>query len=69
MACPAGATGQSRLAPWYSGALVLPQNGLWIVADNENDTRELDELAHRRRLEFHGYNTGSYDHTVYLTFA
>ena len=53
---------------WYSGALVLPQNGLWIIADDEVATWELDELPTAGAWEFQGYNTGSYDHTVYLTF-
>jgi hypothetical protein len=41
---------------------------LWIIADNEYATWELDELPTGGSWEFQGYNTGTYDHTVYLTF-
>ena len=65
---PPGPQGNLGWQLWYSGAIVLPQNGLWIVADNEYATWELDELPTGGAWQFYGYNTGSYDHTVYLTF-
>jgi hypothetical protein len=65
---PPGPQGNLGWQLWYSGALVLPQNGGWIIADDEYATWELDELPTAGDWQFYGYNTGSYDHTVYLTF-
>ena len=65
---PPGPQGNLGWQLWYAGALVLPQNGLWIVADNESDKMELDELPTAGAWQFLGYNIGDYDHTVYLTF-
>jgi len=65
---PPGPQGNLGWQLWYSGAVILPQNGTWIVADNEYATWELDELPTAGDWQFYGYNIGSYDHTVYLTF-
>lgn len=65
---PPGPQGNLGWQLWYSGAIVLPQNGLWIIADGEWDKMELDELPTAGDWQFYGYNTGTYDHTVYLTF-
>ena len=65
---PPGPQGNLGWQLLYSGSIVFPQNGLWIVADNEYATWELDELPTGGSWEFQGYNTGTYDHTVYLTF-
>jgi hypothetical protein len=65
---PPGPQGNLGWQLLYSGAIVFPQNGLWIVADNEYATWELDELPTGGDWQFRGYNTGTYDHTVYLTF-
>ena len=65
---PPGPQGNLGWQLLYSGAIVLPQNGGWIIADNEYATWELDELPTAGDWYFNGYNTGSYDHTVYLTF-
>jgi hypothetical protein len=65
---PPGPQGNLGWQLYYSGSIVLPQNGLWVIADNESDKMELDELPTGGSWEFLGYNTGIYDHTVYLTF-
>jgi hypothetical protein len=65
---PPGPQGNLGWQLLYSGSLVFPQNGLWIIAYNEYATWELDELPTGGSWEFQGYNTGTYDHTVYLTF-
>jgi hypothetical protein len=65
---PPGPQGNMGWQLLYSGSIVFPQNGLWIIADNEYATWELDELPTGGSWQFQGYNTGSYDHTVYLTF-
>jgi hypothetical protein len=64
---PPGPQGNLGWQLWYSGSIVFPQNGGWIVADNEYATWELDELPSGGSWEFQGYNTGTYDHTVFLT--
>jgi hypothetical protein len=65
---PCGPQGNLGFQLWYSGALVLPQNGLWIIADDEFDKMELDELPTAGDWQFYGYNTGDYDHVALLTF-
>jgi hypothetical protein len=65
---PPGPQGNLGWQLLYSGSLVFPQNGTWVIADNEYATWELDELPTGGSWEFQGYNTGTYDHTVYLTF-
>jgi hypothetical protein len=65
---PPGPQGNMGWQLLYSGSIVFPQNGLWIIADNEYATWELDELPTGGSWQFQGYNTGTYDHTVYLTF-
>jgi hypothetical protein len=65
---PPGPQGNLGWQLWYSGAIVVPQNGGWIITDNERNTWELDELPVAGDWQFHGYNTGDYDHTVYLRF-
>jgi hypothetical protein len=65
---PPGPQGNLGWQLLYSGALVIPQVAGWVIADNEEDKMELDELPTGGSWQFVGYNTGSYDHTVYLTF-
>ncbi len=66
---PPGPQGLLGWQLWYSGAIVVPQNGGWIVTDNERNTWELDGLPTAGDWQFHGYNTDdTYDHTVYLRF-
>ncbi len=65
---PPGPNGEMGWQLWYADAIVLPQNKLWIVASDEYATWELDELPTAGSWQFQGYNTGTYDHTVYLTF-
>lgn len=54
---PPGPQGNLGWQLLYSGSLVFPQNGLWIIADNEYATWELDELPTGGSWEFQGYNT------------
>lgn len=65
---PPGPQGNLGWQLWYSDALVIPQNGGWIITDNERNTWELDDMPTGGDWTFVGYNTGSYDHTVYLRF-
>jgi hypothetical protein len=51
------------------GVQVLPGvAGEWVVADDEADDWEIFNLPDSGAWQLTGYNTGSYDHTVYLYF-
>ena len=65
---PCGPQGNLGWQLWYSGAIVIPQNGTWIITDNEFGRWEIDELPETGNWTFVGYNTGTYDHTTYLRF-
>jgi hypothetical protein len=48
---------------------VIPDDaGSFIIADDEEDTWQIDNLPDSGAWELIGYNTGSFDHTVYLGF-
>jgi hypothetical protein len=62
---------RGNLSWWLSmgGVQVLPQSsGNVIVADDEWDDWEIDDLPDSGAWQLSGYNTGTYDHTVYLGF-
>jgi hypothetical protein len=65
---PPGPGGQMGWQLRYDNEIVIPQNGGWIVTDNEKNTWELDELPTGGSWGFAGYNVGVYNHTVYLRF-
>ena len=50
------------------GNQVIPVGGGWIIADNQDDTWPLTDQPDSGAWEVTGYNTGNYDHTVYLDF-
>jgi hypothetical protein len=51
------------------GVQVLPQSGGGpIIADNEWDEWEIEDLPDSGDWELVGFNTGTFDHTVYLGF-
>lgn len=57
---------------WFlamGGVQVLPNtNGTAIVADNEYDEWTIDALPDSGAWQLIGYNTGTFDHSVYLEF-
>jgi hypothetical protein len=57
---------------WFlsmGGVQVIPQNvGNYIIADNEADDWQIAGLPDSGAWQLTGYNTGVYDHTVYLDF-
>ena len=66
---PPGPQGNLGWQLLYSGSLVVPQNGTWVITDNETGRWELDELPTGGAWSFQGYNTDLHnDHTVYLRF-
>jgi hypothetical protein len=65
---PPGPQGNLGWRLLYSKALVIPQNGTWIITDNEAGRWELDKLPVSGDWYFQSYNTGSYPHTVYIRF-
>ena len=64
--------GPSGLMGWQltmsGGQVVIPTGGGWIVADDQYDTWPLTGFPDSGYWEVTGYNTGAYDHTVYLDF-
>lgn len=66
---PPGPSGQMGWALTSAGTPVIPiQQNTYIVTDNQSDTWELDGYLDSGNWQLTGYNTGLYDHTVYLTF-
>lgn len=66
---PPGPRGNMGFAIGASGEAILPTNeGAWIVADDDRDNWPLENQIDSGGWEVFGYNTGTYDHTVYLRF-
>lgn len=65
-------TGPSGLMGWrlsIAGQPVIPRVlGTWVIADNDSDTWQLEGYPDQGQWQLTGYNTGSYDHSVYLDF-
>lgn len=62
---------RGHLGWWLAmgGVQVLPdQLGTYVVADGEWDTWVVDQLPNTGTWQFIGFNTGTNNHTVYLTF-
>ena len=66
---PPGPSGLMGWALTSAGTPVIPiQQNTFIVTDNQSDTWFLDGYLDSGNWQVTGYNTGLYDHTVYLTF-
>lgn len=66
---PPGPRGHLGWCLAMGGVQVLPDDsGTFIVADNEYDELVVSGLPDSGAWQLRGYNTGSYDHTVYLDF-
>lgn len=66
---PAGPSGTLGWALASHGQIMLPWNGQgWIVADDEADEVQLQNQIDSGSWQAIGYNTGLFDHTVYITF-
>jgi hypothetical protein len=66
---PPGPRGNLGWALSMGGVQVMPQvAGEWVVADDEYDDWEIENLPDSGSWQLVGYNTGAYNHTVYLYF-
>lgn len=66
---PPGPSGVMGFALGSAGQQVLPRgDGQWIVTDDEVIPWQLDALWDSGSWQLYGYNTGTYDHTVYVRF-
>lgn len=66
---PPGPRGNFGWCLSMGGVQVVPSDvGTFIVADDESDDWEIDSLPDSGAWQVTGYNTGTFDHTVYLTF-
>ena len=65
---PAGPQGNLGWQIQADGVTIIPQNGTWVITDDERGSWEVDELPVNGNWGLLGYNTGTYDHTVYIRF-
>lgn len=66
---PPGASGLMGWALTSAGTPVIPiQPGVYLVTDNQAATWHLEGYLDSGNWQVSAYNTGLYDHTVYLTF-
>lgn len=66
---PPGPRGTMGFAIGASGNAVIPAApGTWFVVDDYADEWPLENQISSGAWEFFGYNTGQFDHTVYLRF-
>lgn len=66
---PPGPAGQLGLALVSGGQWMIPENrDTYLVMDNESVEWPLDGQLETGAWQLRSYNTGRWDHTVYLTF-
>lgn len=66
---PPGPSGLMGWALTSAGTPVIPiQPNTFVVTDNQADTWQLEGYLDSGNWQVTAYNTGIYDHTVYLTF-
>lgn len=66
---PPGPSGHLGWALTSAGAPVIPiQPGAYVVTDNQAATWQLEGYLDSGNWQVTAFNTGIYDHTVYLTF-
>ena len=67
---PPGPYGEVGFVIGNSGVPVLPDlSGQWIITNDDSERWDVVGQPDLGGWELIGYNTGSYDHTVYLTFG
>lgn len=66
---PPGPSGLMGFRLTVNGEQVIPLNlGAWIVTDDQVLDWALGDLPNSGAWQVTGYNTGTYDHTIYLDF-
>lgn len=66
---PPGPRGNLGWALAMGGVQVIPDDaGSFIIADDEYDTWQIEGLPDSGAWQLIGYNTGTFDHSVYLGF-
>ena len=66
---PPGPNGELGVRLGSSGGVIIPDNaGAWIIASDEVINWDLRDQINSGGWELTGYNTGLYDHSVYLRF-
>ena len=66
---PPGPRGNMGWALAMGGVQVIPDDaGSFIIADDEYDTWQIEGLPDSGAWQLIGYNTGTFDHSVYLGF-
>jgi len=69
MMIPAGSRGVMGFQIGSSGQQIIPKaQGTFIIADNETIVWDFEGQIDSGAWELFGYNTGTYDHTVYIRF-
>lgn len=67
---PPGPSGHLGFYLGMGGGQVIPyQLGEWVTPDGEVITETLDDFVDSGDWQFVSYNTGTYDHTVQLSFG
>lgn len=66
---PPGPRGNLGWQLAMGGVNVIPeQKGVYIIADNDEDTITVSGLPDSGAWQIIGYNTGTYNHSIYLSF-
>jgi hypothetical protein len=66
---PPGPRGEVGWALGLAGQPIIPfQKGAWIVGDDERISWPLTGQPTSGAWELYAYNTGSFPHTIYITF-
>ena len=66
---PPGPAGKMWFRIAATGSQIIPVNsGAWIVTDNEQIEWDVVGAIESGAFQLIGYNTGVYDHTVYVRF-
>ncbi len=67
---PPGPSGKAGWRITMGGVQVVPVNaGAWIIRDGALDGHALARLPDSGGWDVTGYNTGTFPHTIYVTFA
>ena len=67
---PPGPTGFMGFQLWVKGGQVIPINpGEWIIDDDAEIDLTLSSMPDTGAWQVVGYNTGAFDHSVYVTFG